>query len=411
MNNIVKGMENFLQDIKKSSNFFNVSTTDKSYFKLGKDIAATKGKVIYQNDLIQLICYQPKEQVYSIPMLIIPPWINKYYILDLSEDNSLVKWLVDNNFQVFLISWVNPKKKHADKDFENYLQEGVLDSLTEIKKLGYKKVNTLGYCIGGTLLATALSYLKAHGDNSISSASFLTTLIDFAKPGEIGALINKHTFQLIEQEVNRKGYLDGEYLSNSFSLIRANDLVWSFFVNNYLLGKAPAAFDILYWNADPTNLPAKMYLYYLKNMYIENKLKDPCGLEMLNTKIDVSKIDQPSFSLAAKGDHIALWDSVYNGYKLLSGDKTFCLTDAGHVAGVVNPANNKKYSYSVSSNITDKPGTWLKSAKNYHGSWWNCWKEWLVGHSGQQIDSIDYDKLQYIEQAPGNYVKRPSSLT
>jgi len=406
LENIVKGMENFLEDIKKSKDLFNISTTDKSYFKIGKDIAATKGKVIYQNDLMQLICYQPKEKAHAIPLLVIPPWINKYYILDLSENNSLIKWLVDNNFQVFLISWVNPKKKLAHKDFENYLKEGVLDAINEIKKLGFNKINTLGYCIGGTLLTIALSYLKSKKDKSIISATFLTTLIDFSNPGEVGALVNKHTFPLIEQDVNAKGYLDGKYLSNSFSLIRANDLVWSFFVNNYLLGKAPAAFDILYWNSDPTNLPAKMYIYYLKNMYIDNKLILPNSLEMLNTKIDVSEIDIPSFSLAAKGDHIALWKAVYDGYKLLSGHKTFCLTDAGHVAGVVNPANNKKYSYIIGENIDRDSKVWQQSAKSEQGSWWNGWKKWLTEYSGKLEKSIDYDKLELIEPAPGSYVKK-----
>ena len=211
LENIVKGMENFLEDIKKSKDLFNISTTDKSYFKIGKDIAATKGKVIYQNDLMQLICYQPKKETHAVPLLIIPPWINKYYVLDLSENNSLVKWLVDNNFQVFLISWVNPKKKHAHKDFEDYLKEGVLDAIDEMKKLGFNKINTLGYCIGGTLLTIALSYLKSKKDKSIASATYLTTLIDFSNPGEVGALVNKHTFPLIEQDVTAKGYLDGKY--------------------------------------------------------------------------------------------------------------------------------------------------------------------------------------------------------
>jgi polyhydroxyalkanoate synthase len=406
LDNIVKGMENFLEDIKKSSEVFNITTTDKSHFKIGKDIAATKGKIVYQNDLIQLICYEPKPETYSIPLLVVPPCINKYYILDLSENNSLVKWLTDNNFQVFLVSWVNPDKEYLNKDFQDYLQQGVLESIQFIKNLGYKKVNTLGYCIGGTLLAAALSYLKTHNDNSVASATFLTTLIDFSKPGEIGTFINDHTFKAIEQEVNDKGYLDGRYLSNSFSLIRANDLVWSFFVNNYLLGKAPTAFDILYWNSDSTNLPAKMYIYYLKNMYIDNKLKEPGALEMLNTKIDVTEIDLPTFSVAAKTDHIALWDSVYDGYKILGGDKTFCLTDAGHVAGVVNPAINKKYSYRVGKNIKGSAESWLKSAQTHQGSWWCCWKRWLASQSDKKVKSINYGKIKTIEPAPGKYVRQ-----
>lgn len=406
MENIVKGMENFLEDIKKPGGLFNISTTDRTYFKIGKDLAVTKGKVIYQNDLMQLICYQPVQKVRSIPVFIIPPWINKYYILDLSEKNSLVKWLVDNNFQVFLVSWVNPKKKLADKDFEHYLKEGILEPYRQIKKLGYKEVNAVGYCIGGTLLASALSYLKERGKDWINSATFLTTLIDFADPGEIGVLINKSSLDLVEKEVNAKGYLDGSYLSNSFSLIRANDLIWSFFVNNYLLGKAPSAFDILYWNSDSTNLPAKMYIYYLRNMYIDNKLIQPCALTMLGTRLDVSKIDVPSFSLAAKGDHIALWKSVYDGYKLLGGDKTFCLTDAGHIAGVVNPPDNRKYSYMLSNEIPKSAVSWLKQASHHKGSWWNAWKKWLIGRSGKLEKCMDYEKLDFIEPAPGSYVRR-----
>lgn len=406
MDNIVHGMENFLQDIKKPGGLFNISTTDKNSFKVGKNIAATKGKVIYENDLVQLICYEPKEKVHAVPIFIIPPWINKYYILDLSEKNSFVKWLVDNNFQVFLVSWINPKKKLAAKDFEHYLQEGILEPYEQIKKLGYKKINAVGYCIGGTLLAVALSYLKNKKKDYINSATFLTTLIDFAEPGEIGALINEDSLEFIAKDVNTKGYLDGSYLSNSFSLIRANDLVWSFFVNNYLLGKAPAAFDILYWNADSTNLPAKMYIYYLQNMYIDNKLIKPGALEMLKTKIDISKINVPSFSLAAKGDHIALWESVYDGYKHLKGDKTFCLTEAGHVAGIVNPADNTKYSYMIGNDLSDDAKTWLKQASLNNGSWWNGWHKWLQGRSGKLENSIDYNKLEFIEMAPGRYVRK-----
>ncbi|RTK93637.1 MAG: class I poly(R)-hydroxyalkanoic acid synthase [Rickettsiales bacterium] len=406
LENIVKGMENFLEDIKLSKGLFNISTTNKAHFKVGRDIASTEGKVIFQNELIQLICYKPKETTYSVPLLIIPPWINKYYILDLSENNSLVKYLVDNNFQVFLISWLNPKKKHANIDFENYLKDGIIESTEQIKKLGYEKINTLGYCIGGTALTCALSYLKQTKNNIIQSASFLTTLIDFAEPGEVGVLINQHTYDVIQEDVNNKGYLDGKYLSNSFSLIRANDLIWSFFVNNYLLGRVPAAFDILHWNSDSTNLPAKMYLYYLKNMYIQNKLKEPNGLKMLGTAIDVSKIDIPTFSLAAKGDHIALWNAVYDGYKLLSGDKTFCLTDAGHVAGIVNPHDNKKYSYALNDKHYETSEEWLKTSEAHPGSWWNYWHKWLVNQSGDLKSSIKYKDLNFIEKAPGSYVKK-----
>ncbi|MCP5362551.1 MAG: class I poly(R)-hydroxyalkanoic acid synthase [Rickettsiaceae bacterium] len=405
MSNIVKGMENFLLDIKKSGSLLTISTTDTSYFKIGKNLATTKGKVILQNDLMQLICYKPKKKTHSIPIFILPPWINKYYILDLSEENSLIKWLVENNFQVFLVSWVNPTKELADKDFEDYLRQGVIEPLEYIQKLGFEKVNAAGYCIGGTLLAIALSYYKAQNINIINSATFLTTLVDFANPGEIGALINKSTIGYIENKVSEVGYLDGKYLSNSFSLIRANDLVWSYFVNNYLLGKSPVAFDILYWNSDSTNLPAKMYIYYLKNMYIDNLLISPNSVKMLGVKINLSHIDVPSFSLAAKSDHIALWKSVYEGVKLFGGDRTFCLTEAGHVAGVVNPATSNKYSHMISNSISDDPEKWLENATTLNGSWWNSWNKWLSANSGNLVKAIDYNSLPIIEPAPGSYVK------
>ena len=404
MSNITKGMENFLLDIKKSGGLMNISTTDKSSFKIGKNLATTKGKVIFQNDLIQLICYEPKKMTHAIPIFVIPPWINKYYIMDLSEKNSLIKWLVDNNFQIFLVSWVNPTKDLSHKDFEHYLQEGVIEPIEYIKTLGFKKVNTVGYCIGGTLLAIAIAYYKSKNNPIINSASFLTTLVDFANPGEIGALINKSTIGYIENKVSEVGYLDGKYLSNSFSLIRANDLVWSYFVNNYLLGKSPAAFDILYWNSDATNLPAKMYIYYLKNMYIDNLLKVAGGIEMLGTKINLADIEVPTFSLAAKGDHIALWQSVYNGVKLFKGNRTFCLTEAGHVAGVVNPATSNKYSHMISTDILENPNEWLESAKVHEGSWWKSWNKWLLTNSEELEKSINYNALEMIEPAPGSYV-------
>ena len=406
MSNIAKGMENFLLDIKKSGGLLNISTTDTSSFQIGKNLAITKGKVIFQNDLVQLICYEPKKKTHAIPIFVIPPWINKYYIMDLSEKNSLIKWLVDNNFQIFLVSWVNPTKELAHKDFENYLQEGVIEPLEYIRKLGFEKVNAVGYCIGGTLLAIALSYYKSKNDPIINSASFFTTLVDFSSPGEIGALINKSTIDYIENKVSEVGYLDGKYLSNSFSLIRANDLVWSYFVNNYLLGKSPAAFDILYWNSDATNLPAKMYIYYLKNMYINNLLKTPGALEMLGVKINLADVDIPSFSLAAKGDHIALWQSVYDGVKLFKGQRTFCLTEAGHVAGVVNPATSNKYSHMVSTDILDNHDKWLETATIHNGSWWNSWHKWLSANSEELTKSINYNSMSMIEVAPGSYVKQ-----
>ena len=404
MSNIVHGLENLLEDLKKSSGLLNISTTDESKFRVGKNLATTEGKVIYENDLAQLICYKPQGEVHKIPIFIIPPWINKYYILDLSESNSFVKWLVDNKYQVYLVSWANPDKKLSNKDFEDYLQEGILGMMQYMQKLGVERVNAVGYCIGGTLLACALSYLKNKKNKFINSATFLTTLIDFSRPGDISAFINEETTKIIEKEVKSKGYLDGKYISNSFGLIRANDLIWSFFVNNYLLGKTPAAFDILYWNSDSTNLPEKMYMFYLNNMYLKNKLVEKDAISLLGEKINIQDIDVDSFSLAAKNDHIALWDGVYSGCKLFKGDKTFCLTEAGHVAGIVNPASNRKYAHHISSDFKSSAQDWLINSDLKQGSWWNSWEKWLKKRSGQLQKSMDYDKLEFIEKAPGRYV-------
>lgn len=404
--NLVKGLENFLEDLKNSGDILNICTTDKSAFKMGRNIAASPGKVVLQNQLMQLICYEPKDQTQAIPLLIIPPCINKYYILDLSAHNSMVSFLVENNFQVFMVSWVNPDASLADKNFEDYIQQGILEPCEYIMKLGYKKVNCLGYCIGGTFLATAIAYLKAKNLDYINSATFLTTLLDFQHPGEVGIFINEASIVAIEQEMEAKGYFDGRYLSNSFNLLRANDLVWSFFVNNYLLGKTPLPFDLLYWNADPTNLPSKMHSYFLRNMYLNNLLKEPGKLSILGASIDLSKIDCNSFFLAASDDHIAPWRSVYDGVKLLNGKKTFCLTNSGHVAGVVNPPISSKYNYKTNNDLSLNSESWFIESSENQGSWWPCWLDWLKANSEKITKSIDYKKLPYIELAPGSYVSK-----
>lgn len=404
--NVVKGMDNFLEDIKKSGELLNIATTDKTAFKLGENIAASKGKVVFQNQLMQLICYQPQDRAHAIPILIIPPWINKYYILDLSPHNSLVKFLIDNNFQVFMVSWANPDENFAHKNFADYVKEGILEPYQYIASLGYQQINAAGYCIGGTLLATALAYLKANGLDYINSASFITTLLDFSDPGEVGIFINESSIAAIEKEMQAKGYFDGRYLANSFSMLRANDLIWSFFVNNYLLGKSPMPFDLLYWNADSTNLPAKMHSYYLRNMYLNNLLKEPKKLNILDTAIDLGQIDCPSFFIAANDDHIAPWQSVYQGVGLLKGNKTFCLSSSGHVAGVVNPPAASKYNYKINQDLSITSEKWLADSTEQQGSWWLYWQDWLTSNSGSLEKSIDYNNLSFIELAPGNYVKQ-----
>ncbi|MDD9336912.1 MAG: class I poly(R)-hydroxyalkanoic acid synthase [Rickettsiaceae bacterium] len=404
--NLVQGLENFLADIRNSSDILNIKTTDNNAFLLGKNIATTKGKIVFQNQLIQLICYEPKQKTRAIPLLIIPPCINKYYILDLSEHNSMVAFLVEHNFQVYMVSWVNPDETLADKSFEDYVKEGVLEACEYIMRFGYNHINAIGYCIGGTFLAIAVAYLKANNLNYINSVSFITTLLDFKNPGEVSIFVNESSIAMIEQEMNSKGYFDGRYLSNSFSLLRANDLVWSFFVNNYLLGQTPMPFDLLYWNADPTNLPTNMYSYYLRNMYLNNLLKEPSNLSLFGTPIDLSKIDCNAFFLAANDDHIAPWRSVYEGLKLLKGNKTFCLTSSGHVAGVVNPPAMSKYNYKTNKDLTLTSESWFINDDEHQGSWWSYWLTWLEDNSGELIKSIDYDRLKSIELAPGKYAHK-----
>lgn len=403
--NISQGLDNFLEDLKNGDGLLNIKTTDKMAFTLGKNIASTKGKVVMQNDLMQLICYEPKEKVHQTPILISPPWINKYYILDLSPDNSLVKWLVDHNFQVFLISWINPDKNLSHKNFEDYVNEGIIAASNFITQtLKVEQISAIGYCIGGTLLASALSVMKSKKMNYINSSTYLATLLDFTHSGEVGLFINEASISAIEQEMTKKGFFDGRYLSGGFSLLRANDLIWSFFVNNYLLGKRPLPFDLLYWNSDPTNLPSAMHSFYLRNMYLENNLTKPGKITMLSEKIDLSKVTTPSFFLAAKDDHITPWRGVFNSMKLLGGEKEFCLSGSGHVAGIINPVNQNKYSY-WTKGLGASPDKWISSAKETPGSWWPHWLKWQLKYSGHLLEEKAYNEIKALENAPGEYVK------
>ena len=406
-NNIAQGMDNFLEDLKHSEGMLNINTTDKMFFKLGGNIAATPGKVVLQNDLMQLIAYEPKEKTHKTPILIVPPCINKYYILDLSPENSLVKWLVDNNFQVFLVSWVNPDKHLSDMDLDDYVKQGVLDTTHYIcNDLGYRKISTMGYCIGGTLLSLALGYMAKEKIDLVESAAFMATLIDFSDPGDIGLFINEDTLAAFDDELNHKGYFDGKYLAQSFSLLRANDLIWSFFVNNYLLGRRPLPFDILYWNGDPTNLPAKMFRTYMKELYLENKLIVPNGISILGTNIDLKNINIPTFFLSCKDDHITLWKSTFKGMQAMGGDKTFCLTTSGHVAGIVNPPKNRKYSYYYGGDIKQTPDQFVETSTETPGSWWPKWQEWWMAQANDSLASeTKYAKFNSISAAPGSYVK------
>ncbi|MCF8462982.1 MAG: alpha/beta fold hydrolase [Rickettsiaceae bacterium] len=407
--NILKGLDNFVADLKQYGDFIKLSITDDSFFKLGKNIATTKGKVVFQNSLLQLICYEGKEKTHKVPILIVPAWINKYYILDLSTHNSFVKWLVDNNFQVFMVSWVNPDESYRDIKFEDYCTKGLIEAINFLQnELKFQEINAIGYCLGGTLLAMTIAYLNAIGNKVITSASFLTTLLDFENSGELGLFANEDMVKRIEQEMADVGYLDGRYLSLLFSMLKANELIWYYVVNNYLLGKSPEAFDILYWNSDPTNLPATMHSYYLRNMYLENNLKIPGKLNIAGIPIDLSTIKTPSFFLGAKDDHIAPAKGVFDSYKLFTNSpKKFCLTSSGHVAGVVNPPATSKYSYWSLDNPTNiSYEDWSNLAGKSEGSWWLFWLDWLTKYSGKQLENNIYNKLPSIEYAPGNYVQK-----
>ena len=343
--NLVKGLENLLDDLERGKGKLQIKMTDLEAFEVGQNIAITPGKVVFQNDLIQLLQYAPTtDEVAKRPVLIIPPWINKFYILDLREKNSFISWAVGEGQTVFVISWVNPDEKLARKSFEDYMLEGPLAALDAIEKAtGEKKINVIGYCLGGTLLAATLAYMAAKKIDRVASATFLTTLVDFAEPGELGVFIDEEQLEALEERMEEKGYLEGSAMATTFNMLRANDLIWSFVVNNYLLGKEPFPFDLLYWNSDSTRMPAAMHSFYLRKMYQENLLVKPGGIALKGTPIDLPKIKVPAFILSTKEDHIAPWKSTYAATQLYQGPVDFVLAASGHIAGVVNPPASGKY--------------------------------------------------------------------
>ncbi|MBI2380751.1 MAG: class I poly(R)-hydroxyalkanoic acid synthase [Gammaproteobacteria bacterium] len=406
--NLMRGLSNMLDDLERNRGKLNIKMTDLEAFKPGENVAATPGSVVFQNDLIQLIQYAPStEKVHKRPILILPPWINKFYILDLRAKNSLVKWLVDQGHTVFLCSWVNPQLKHKDKGFEDYMLEGPLAALTAIEQAtGEKEVNALGYCLGGTLLAATAAYCAAKKDKRIASATFLASLIDFSNPGEIGVFIDEAQLAALDKQMAAKGVFSGRTMAASFNMLRENDLVWSYYVNNYLMGKEPMPFDLLYWNCDVTNLPAKMHAFYLRKMYLENVFKEPGGISLNGTAIDVRKIKVPAYFLSTDQDHIALWQSTYDGAKLFAGDTRFVLGGSGHIAGVINPADSTKYGYRVNDALPDSAEAWAEAATANEGSWWKDWGPWLAKLSGAKVAARQpgSGNLPVIEPAPGSYV-------
>jgi len=408
--NLVKGLNNLLEDLTRGEGGqLRMRMTDTEAFRLGGNIAVTRGKVVYQNELLQLIQYEPlTREVYQRPLLIIPPWINKYYILDLRENNSFVRWAAEQGHTVFVISWVNPDKQLAHKSFDDYLTEGSLAALDAIERAtGQHETNVIGYCLGGTLLAGALAYLAAKQDKRIHSATFFVSMIDFERPGELEVFIDEQQVAALEKKMEKRGYLEGSEMATTFNMLRANDLIWSFVVNNYLLGKDLFPFDLLYWNSDSTRMPAAMHSFYLRKLYLENLLKEPGGITLAGVPIDVTRIKTPAYFISTAEDHIAPWKSTYAGAKLLKGPVRFVLGGSGHIAGIINPPAANKYCYWTNDKLADSPDEWLKAAEQHPGSWWVDWGRWAAQHGGEKVAARipGKGKLKAIEDAPGSYVK------
>lgn len=417
--NLVRGLGNLSEDIQASGDLLNIKQTDLSAFEVGKNLATTPGKIVYQNDIIQLIQYEPAtNEVHEIPLLIVPPWINKFYILDLVPHKSFIKWTVDQGFTVFVISWVNPDEHLAAKTFEDYMQNGVLDAVSAVEKAtGAHSVNALGYCVGGTLLAATLAYMAAMGDKHISAATLLTAQTDFSKAGDLLVFIDEDQLDALEEMMAKDGYLDGARMASVFNMLRPRDLIWSYVINNYLMGKQPFPFDLLYWNSDSTRMPAANHSFYLRSFYYENKLAKG-EMELFGKHLDLGKVTIPIYELATREDHIAPAESVYIGSKLFGGPVRFVLAGSGHIAGVVNPPEKHKYQHWRMDKTARKDGQpetleeWIEKATEHTGSWWPNWSKWLAKKSGDMVPARrpGDGELQIVEDAPGSYVKIRSGV-
>ena len=409
--NLRQGYENLAAVLAKGKGPLAVEHVPADAFEIGTDIAVTPGEVIFQNELLQLIQYAPAtETVFKRPLLIVPPWINKYYILDLRPENSYVAWCVNQGYTVFMVSWVNPDERHRDRSFDDYLRDGILAAVAAIERAtGESEVCAIGYCIGGTLLSMALAWLGVRGDTRIRAATFLATQVDFTEGGELRVFTDPATLKLVEGEVERQGFLDGASMAAAFNLLRSNDLVWHYAVESFLLGKTPRAFDLLYWNADSTRFPARLLFDYLRDMYQENRLAAPGGLEVLGQTIDLADVRIPVYLQAARQDHIAPAASVYKAMNLFSGPRRFVLAGSGHIAGVVNPPHKGKYQHWINPGRR-RPSSldeWLQGAEEHPGSWWPDWHRWMSRRSGRRVAArVPGDGgLAPIEPAPGSYVR------
>ncbi len=408
--NLVRGMHMLADDIKAGGGELRLRQTDDSSFAVGRNLATTPGKVIFQNELMQLIQYTPStERVLQVPVLIVPPWINKFYILDLASDRSFIKWCVDQGLTVFLISWVNPDSRLAGKSFEDYMREGPLTALDVIEQAtGERKVHAVGYCVGGTLLSVALAHMAARNDTRVLSATLLAAQVDFTHAGDLKVFVGgEEKIAALEQQMAERGYLEGSKMAAAFNMLRPNDLIWPYVVNNYLRGKTPFPFDMLYWNSDATRMPAANHSFYLRNCYLANSLAKG-EMVIAGETIDLKKIKLPIYNFATREDHIAPAKSVLVGSKCFGGPVRFVLAGSGHIAGVINPPDKQKYQYwtgpKPSGSDVDK---WLAKAKEHPGSWWPDWLAWLKKHDRREAPARTPggSKFMPIEDAPGSYVK------
>jgi polyhydroxyalkanoate synthase len=401
-----KGVLNLIEDVHKGR----ISTTDEKAFEVGKNLAVTEGAVVFENELIQLIQYAPRSaEIHERPLLIVPPCINKFYVLDLQPENSLVRYALEQGHAVFMVSWRNVTAQLGHLSWDDYLEKGVLraiDTVCDIAKAD--KVNALGFCVGGTMLGAALALMAARGEDKVESATFLASILDFSDTGDIGLFVDEASVAMREETIGKGGVMPGRELAFVFSALRANDLVWSYVVNNYLKGKSPDAFDLLHWNADSTNLPGPMYCYYVRHMYLENALRNPGALTMLGVPIDLGKIRLPAYVLATREDHIVPWRTAYRTTQLLRGETRFVLGASGHIAGVINPAAKNRRSYWIGESRSQESEAWMRTATEKPGSWWTDWSAWLARYGGEKAKArkkLGNAKHKPIEPAPGRYVK------
>jgi polyhydroxyalkanoate synthase subunit PhaC len=406
--NLLEGLSNLEEDIEAGKGQLRIKQTDVSAFEVGRNIATTPGKVVFQNEAFQLIQYSPStETAHAVPLLIVPPWINKFYILDLNPKKSFIRWAVAQGLTVFVVSWVNPDERLSHLTFADYMREGFLAALKAVQDVtGAAKVNVVGYCVGGTLVAASLGYMAAKGDDRVNSVTFLTTQVDFENAGDLKVFIDDDQLKFVEENMAEKGYLPGRKMADAFNLLRSNDLIWSYVVNNYMLGKDPMPFDLLYWNSDSTRMPAAVHSGYLRECYLNNRLSH--GKMVLDgTRVDLSKVNLPIYNLATREDHIAPLPSAFRVGEFLGGKTRLVVAGSGHIAGVVNPPEAQKYQYWTNEKGAGTPEEWFKGATEHKGSWWPDWYAWIARYSGEKIKARipGEGKLKPIEDAPGSYVR------